>query len=98
MISSKFGFIFNYNKRLSKSKVILNSDILNIGLEKRNNDEVPLFVNCKHCDELMDFHIGPKDCLDGKWVCPICQSSVKEITIYKQLDKENEEYVYDDQN
>ena len=98
MTLNGFGFIFNYNKRLSKSKVIPKNDVLEINPDKRNTDEIPLFVNCKPCNELMDFEIGPEDCLDGKWVCPICRSTVKEQTVYKQLDRENEESIYDNQD
>lgn len=80
------GFRFNYNKRLSKSKVILRDEIVNIPLIKRNDDDVPLFVFCKPCDVYMDY-------IDGNWCCPSCKRRVRELTIYRQLERENEEYI-----
>ena len=37
----------------------------------------------------MDFHQGQTDILDGKWICPICGKSVRERTVYGQLEREN---------
>ncbi|MFI3115315.1 MAG: hypothetical protein R3Y12_04145 [Clostridia bacterium] len=85
----KSGFEFTYFKgRLSNSKLIY--DFENIEMNKRNTDDIPLFVKCKECDEYMDFEIGILDSLDGKWICPFCQSNVSEEKIYSKLNYENE--------
>ena len=77
------GFEFGYGTRIGKSKVIF-EDVI-----KRNHDDIPLFVKCNKCNEYMDFHQGQTDILDGKWICPVCGKSVRERTVYGQLEREN---------
>lgn len=87
------GFVFEYrNQRLGRSNPIFRDDIDRLDSSKHNNDEVPLFVKCHHCNEYMDFETGPNGILDGRWICPICGSRVRERTAYNQLERENEEW------
>lgn len=39
-----------------------------------------LYKQYKHCQT---------DILDGKWICPVCGKSVRERTVYGQLEREN---------
>ena len=94
-MSSNYGFIFDYNKRLSKSKPLSEKELTNINARNRNNDDVVLVVRCKTCCEVMNFHVGPSDCLDGMWQCNVCGSKVRERTIYSQLERENEMGIYE---
>jgi len=84
-----FGFEFEYGSRLGKSKPMSKDQTEEIPESKRNNDSVPLFVKCKSCDEYMDF-------ANYIWKCPVCGKSVQEMTVYKQLDKENAEDDYEE--
>ncbi len=87
------GFEFSYkNQRLGRSKPIAKSAIDKLDPSKHNNDDIPLFVKCRHCEEYMDFEEGPNGMLDGKWTCPDCGSRVRERTAYSQLERENEEW------
>lgn len=81
------GFKFDYNnRRLSRSKVIFEEELKLVPMTKRNDDDVPLLVNCKPCGIYMDF-------VNGHWVCPKCKLKVREMTIYNQLERENEKYL-----
>lgn len=84
------GFLFHYNKRISKSKLITKEDMKNVPTEKGNIDKI--FVVCRKCDEFMNFTDGP-DILEGYWVCPCCGAKMKEQTAYMQLDRENNEFL-----
>lgn len=92
------GFEFYYNpasRYLSVSKEISKSEVDAIDLKCRNNDDIPLIVRCKRCNQYMQFQEGVKDELDGKWVCQACGAKVNEITIYNQLERENEKFLSD---
>lgn len=84
------GFLFYYNRRISRSYMISREDMRRISIGKGNGDKI--FVVCKPCDVFMDFESGP-DILDGWWVCPCCGARMRERTAYTQLDKENEEFL-----
>ena len=89
----KFGFLFNYNNsRLGKSQPLEGSEISSYEPQKHNNEDVPLFVNCKKCGFLMDFEPGQKGNLDGYWICPECRSKVRERTAYTKLERENDAF------
>ncbi len=98
-----YGFEFNYSKKhLGKSKSMSKNDISKIDSSKHNNDdEFPLFVKCKGCNIHMDFMKGPLGVVDSWWICPLCGARVKESTVYRTLEKENEEWlvnnVYDEE-
>ena len=78
------GFKFEYkNGRLGKSVVVFRDEVETIPDCKRNEDDIALFVRCGSCDDYMDFE-------NGNWVCPHCGKKVREMTVYKQLDRENE--------
>lgn len=87
---SNCGFLFYYNKRISKSIPISKEDMRRISIGKGNGDK--LFVVCRPCDTFMDFTEGPHD-LEGWWVCPCCGARMKERTAYQQLDRENDEFL-----
>jgi hypothetical protein len=90
----RFGFLFNYNNsRLGKSHPIEGSEISSYEPHKHNNDDTPLFVNCKKCGILMDFEPGPNDDLDGHWSCPECRAKVRERTAYTELSRENDAFL-----
>lgn len=93
-MNSITGFMFTYgNAKLSKSKPISEDECNLILKNKRNTDDIPLYVKCKHCHQFMNFVIGPNNCLDGKWICSNCNIKVREKTIYSQLERENEKYI-----
>ena len=90
----RFGFLFNYNNsRLGKSQTLESSEISSYETQKHNNDDAPLFVNCKKCGILMDFQPGQNDDLDGYWNCPECSAKVRERTAYTELGRENDEFL-----
>lgn len=91
---SKFGFKFNYSRRhLSKSKPICESEIAQIASQKNGGDDIPIFVNCRSCGVYMDYKPGDSATIfDSWWVCPICGTRVKELTVMNQLSKENQSY------
>ena len=41
----------------------------------------------------LDFQVGIKNELDGRWICPVCGKTVRERTPYAQLEKENEAFL-----
>lgn len=87
------GFEFDYNNRkLGKSRPIFKDQIDKLESTKHNNDNIPLFINCKACGTYMDFEEGPTDNLDGWYTCPVCGKRVKELTVYSQLNRENNAY------
>ena len=87
---SNYGFLFYYNKRISKSIPISKEDMRKISIGKGNGDKI--FVVCKPCDIFMDFKSGPGD-LEGQTHCPCCGARMRECTAYTQLDRENEEFM-----
>lgn len=87
---SDCGFLFYYNKRISKSIILSREDMRRISIGKGNGDK--LFVVCKPCDLFMEFEAGAGE-LEGWWVCPECGARMKERTAYIQLDRENEEFL-----
>lgn len=87
---SGFEFTFNPDNRyLGASRSIFKDSIKLINPICRNNDDVPLFVRCKKCNQYMEFQEGLKDELDGWWICPTCNARLKEITVYNRLEREN---------
>ena len=93
---SGFEFVYNpKNRYLGASRSIYKDSVKLIDPICRNNDDIPLFVNCKDCNEYMEFQEGPKDELDGWWVCPQCDSRLKEITVYNRLERENAKFIAD---
>lgn len=90
--NSGFEFVYK-NKRLGKSKTIFKEEVDGIDISKRNNDDIPLFVKCGSCGIYMDFEMGPNDDLDGWWKCPDCGARVKERTVYRHLEDENEAFM-----
>ena len=91
----KSGFVFNYNKRIGRSKPIFEDEINGIDFSKRNDTEIPLFVNCKKCNSFMDYQPGESGIFDSWWKCPICGTKVRESTVFNQIDRENEEFLND---
>lgn len=87
---SDCGFLFYYDKRISKSHVLTREDMKRISIGKGNGDK--LFVVCGHCDLFMEFEAGKGE-LEGWWVCPECGARMRERTAYAQLDRENEEFL-----
>ena len=87
---SGFEFTFNPDNRyLGASRSIFKDSIKLINPICRNNDDVPLFVRCKKCNQYIEFQEGLKDELDGWWICPTCNARLKEITVYNRLEREN---------
>ncbi|WP_347256087.1 hypothetical protein [Anaerostipes sp. PC18] len=93
-IYNEFGYRFDYSKKhLGKSKELSIDEIRKIDDSKSNNNDIPIFIRCKQCDTYMEFKPGPENLLDGCWVCPICNSKVKEITPYTKLESENSAFL-----
>ena len=90
--SYTYGFKFVHNgKSIGKSILVNENEIRNIGTSKSNDQNI--FIYCKSCETYMDFQVGIKNELDGKWVCPVCGKTVRERTPYAQLEKENEAFL-----
>lgn len=87
----EMGFWFNYkNNHLSSSKVINSVELRRYDKAKADCEEgVPLFVRCDKCNQFMDFTSGDGEALNGSWKCPLCGTTVKQRTVYMQLDREN---------
>ena len=97
------GIEFDYNNnRLSKSRMIPDDKVKKISKSKTNVSDGTLFVRCKPCGKYMDYGAGFGDGLNGRWVCPVCGTKVKERTVYAKLSNENEiffdEYVNEDED
>lgn len=85
------GFEFTYNNRkLSKSRLKPKSEmdeLLPGGPDLYPEDsDVPVLIVCKQCGMYMIYQ-------DGKWLCPGCETKVRESTVYLHLDRENEEFL-----
>lgn len=89
------GFKFDYSKkRLGKSKQIFRDEVSAIDPSKRNNDGMPLFVECRACGTYMDFKEGPKKLIFDSWrECPVCGVKIKEETLYNRLERENADWL-----
>ena len=89
------GFEFTYgNRHLGRSKPISKNEMSKLGPTKcGNEDDVPLFVRCRSCGAYMDFTRGSEGESNGKWICPECGTGVRERSVFRQLERENEEYL-----
>lgn len=89
--SSGFEFI-RKNKHLGNSRIIFQDELSKIEASKTNNDDLPMLIYCDDCGCCMDYNI-----LEGKdvgvYICPVCKGTVKELTLYNKLDRENERYL-----
>lgn len=86
------GFQFFYrNRRIGSSEPLDGEEMDDIGEGKGNEDN--LYIYCASCGVHMDFIQGKNNDLDGRWVCPECKRSVREITPYNQLERENDAFL-----
>lgn len=85
-----YGFIFNYNgRRIGRSRMITEATLVG-NLDEMNCNMDNLFVYCKPCRAFMEFYYGDSY-LAGKYICKRCGSTVRERTLYRQLDRECEQ-------
>jgi uncharacterized C2H2 Zn-finger protein len=85
------GFEFDsINHRLRAPRLITEKEIRKLGKTKVNDGSIT--VKCSSCGVHMDFTAGPKNSLDGKWVCPSCKTIVREKTPYTKLANQNAAY------
>ena len=79
------GFVFDFqNRHLGTSRSIGADEMARIPRTKRCILSA-WYIHCVRCDLYMDYVKGPRADVDGKWVCPVCGSSVKESTAMKKM-------------
>ena len=89
------GFEFTCGSRhLGRSRPISKNEMSKFEPTKRGNEEdVPLFVKCRDCGAYMDYMKRSMGDLSGKWICPECGTGVRERSVFRQLERENEKYL-----
>ena len=87
--SQYIGFMFERSAsgKLVNLEYLSAAEVSDISIGFGNEDNI--YICCKPCGTFMNFRYGPKEFMDGKWVCPECGCSVREVTPYKILDKMN---------
>ncbi len=99
-IIDDLGFCFDYDKdkhKISKS-ISVSGDAL-----RRLSEAYPIggnyqniYIYCTKCKKFMLFWIE-KDKKTGYWICPNCETKVRESTPYHQLERENKKFLKDGQ-
>ncbi len=91
-----YGFGHKKNQKLSKSYELDILDLVQLAaIYPDSGNDQNLFVHCDDCNTYMNYIPGISG--DGYFICPICGSKVRESTPYRQLEKENENYLKDNE-
>lgn len=88
------GFLFKSYKggHVSNSKMLTYDDLLQIDTRHMNSQN--LVAECEQCGALMNYvNHNPEDIDSGWYICPVCGKRLREMTLYTQLDKENERWL-----
>ena len=94
-----FGFIYYpRNHKVSHSHILDLGRVLLLKTDyPGSNNDVDMFVYCNDCKTQMEFVRDISDPLKNHWVCQYCGSKVKESSVTNQLERENEQYLKDEE-
>ena len=88
---SAIGFLFPCSKSHLNQPIYLSKKEVREIPESFGNPDL-IFIRCKQCNQMMTYHHGSEDLLDGKWKCESCGRTVREETPYQILEKINREF------
>lgn len=64
------------------------------GIDDECLDSGSVCVKCVECGKMMKFTGIDEVALDGWYQCPKCWKRVSQDRVYKEIEKENEEFLY----